>query len=269
MLQAAHLCIPFSACLHDSSAQRESHCLAGNVCCVLTLLVLTHRGTCPVISLAPNLKHHLTVIPQVSWDFYTAAKHGVTILEQQAAALTLTYETHFTRPASVKCSPQTLKQLQLLGPNSGWSWAQWSALLQDPLQYKVPQLKQAARQLSIPVTASKAVLVVNILQAFGLQGPSRVHPQLLRAVLLERCCTSPWVGCEELVHVWGVLNRLSSHEIDQNWPGLSEVVCKRWVMAAAAWRAALHKYAGVCSKQQLVQLEVEVQQLLAERVHRL
>jgi uncharacterized protein (DUF2237 family) len=206
----------------------------------------------------------------VSWDFYTASKHGLTDLEQQAAALTLsTVGRHIIKPASVKCSPQTLKQLQLLSPNNGWSWAQWSALLQDPLQYKVPQLKQAARQLSIPVNASKAVLVVNILQVFGLQEPSRVHPQLLRAVLLERCCVCPWVGCEELGQVWGLLQRLSSHEIDQNWPGLREVACDRWGMAAAAWRAALHKYADASSKQHLQKIKQQALQVEHARLERL
>jgi hypothetical protein len=173
----------------------------------------------------------------VSWDFYTASKHGLATLEQQAAALTLTrahVADFMTRPR-VKCSVRTLERLLLLP--SSWSWAQWSALLQDPLQYKVPQLKQAAKQLKIPVTnTTKAVLVVSILQAFGLQEPSSVDLRLLRAVLLERCCSCPWVGCEEINHIWKVLLTLESEKINQQWPGLRKFIPNGWRTTAAERR---------------------------------
>jgi hypothetical protein len=196
----------------------------------------------------------------VSWDFNTASKHGLAILEQQAAALMMTRDPYFYIPRRVKCSAQTLEQLQLL-PGS-WSWAQWSALLQDPLQYKVPQLKQAAKQLGIPASkATKAVLVVKILQAFGLQQPSRVAPQLLRAEVLERCCSCPWVGCEEIKDVWGWLLTLQPEQIKQKWPGLVVYRGRAFCgMPAAEQRAALHKYAGASSKQHLEQIKQEVQQ---------
>jgi hypothetical protein len=203
--------------------------------------------------------------PQVSWDFYTASKHGLATLEQQAAALTL-LRPHFNKPQCVKCSDRTLAQLPDLPAGAdGWSWAQWSALLQDPLQYKVPQLKEAAKQLKIPLTnVTKAVLVVSILQAFGLQQPSSVAPQLLRAVVLERCCACPWVGCEEVGHVWGLLEKIHSGQINQKWPGLGEVVSKGWRAPAAERRTALHRHAGASSKQELRQFKQEVLQLQEE-----
>jgi hypothetical protein len=206
------------------------------------------------------------VLPQVSWDFYTASKHGLAILEQQAAEHVLTRERCFCKDISVKCDVKTVDQLPHLPCMPaflGWSWAQWSALLQDPLQYKVPQLKEAARQLRTPVNATKAVLVVSILQAFGLQEPSSVDPQLLRAVVLERCCACPWLGCEVIGRVWQALQHLGPDKIDCMWPGLCELLFKRPRTTAAVRRAALRKYAGIGSKQQLLQLELEVQLPLA------
>jgi hypothetical protein len=203
----------------------------------------------------------------VSWDFHTASKHGLAVLAQQAATLTLTRETCFCKAVSVKCSVETVDRLPHLPAAGGWSWEQWAAL-QDPLQYKVPQLQQAAKQLKIPVRGSKAVLVVSILQAFGLQEPSRVDPQLLRAVLLERCCLRPWMGCELLHMVWEALQGLGPDKVDCMWPGLGEWMfnCRQPRTTAAVRRAALRKYAGVCSRQQLLRLQSEVKQLLAERV---
>jgi hypothetical protein len=198
----------------------------------------------------------------VSWDFYTASKHGLAVLEQQAAALTLIPETgYFYIPRHLKCSGQTLGQLPYLPSAYGWSWAQWSALLQDPVQYRVPQLKEAASQLNIPITnATKAVLVVSILQAFGLQQSSRVHPQLLRAVVLERCCTFPWVGCDDIEEVWRMLLGCYPKEIMQKWPGLHHVLNQGWGTPAAERCAALRRYAGASSKQHLEQIKQEVQQ---------
>jgi hypothetical protein len=216
--------------------------------------------------LTPEPEHPtLLCCLQVSWDFYTASKHGLAMLEQQAAELVLTRERCFCKDIGVKCDVKTVDQLPHLPAimGWGWSWAQWSALLQDPLQYKVPQLKQAASQLRIPVNATKAVLVVSILQAFGLQEPSRVNPQLLRAVVLERCCACPWLGCEVIGRVWQALQKLGPYEIDNMWPGMGELLFERPRTTAAVRRAVLRKYAGVGNRQQLLQLEVEVQLQLA------
>jgi hypothetical protein len=210
-----------------------------------------------------DISRHIPLCcPQVSWDFYAASKHGLATLEQQAAALKLTraHVAHIITRPHVKCSVKTLERLLLLP--SSWSWAQWSALLQDPLQYKVPQLKEAAKQLKIPVTnVTKAVLVVSILQAFGLQDPSRVDPRLLRAVLLERCCTCPWVGCEEINHVWKVLLTHKSDKSNQKWPGLRKFIPTGWRTTAAERRAALHRHAGASSKQDLHHITKVLKQL--------
>jgi hypothetical protein len=204
------------------------------------------------------------VLLQVCWDFYNASKHGLAVLEAQAAGLTMRPQDAAAiscKPASVKCSYKTLQQLSALPAAGGWSWQQWAAFLQDPLQYKVPQLKQAAKQLGLPGNRIKAELLVSILQAFGLQEPSRVSPQLLRAVLLERCCSCPWVGCQVVAAAWRALNSLGSSEVDRKWPGLGDKVLDCKIASAAARRKVLQMHFGDCSKQQLKQLQEEVQQL--------
>jgi hypothetical protein len=161
-------------------------------------------------------------------------------------------------------------QLPYLPEANGWSWQHWAAFLQDPLQYKLPELKQAARQLRMPVQGSKALLTVSTLQAFGLNEPSRVSPQLLRAVLLERCCANPWVGCEDVGRVWHALSallRLNPGGLECKWPGLGQAVLDECSgMTAAARRSVLSRYTGACSKQQLRQLVVELRQQ-QERIH--
>uniref|UniRef100_A0A383WBS6 Uncharacterized protein n=1 Tax=Tetradesmus obliquus TaxID=3088 RepID=A0A383WBS6_TETOB len=190
----------------------------------------------------------------VSSDFYKASKHGLAVLEAQAAELKLRCGWDFSKPASVQCSSKTLRMLQNLPRPTGWSWQQWAACLQDPLQFRVYELKQAARQLAVPGNSSK--LVISILQAFGLQQPSSVAPQLLRAVLLERCCKCPWAGCEQISTVWEVLKDWSSSEIDRKWPGLSKRLLDDSCSTAAARRRALQMYTGACSKQQLQGLQL-------------
>ncbi|WIA36947.1 hypothetical protein OEZ86_008187 [Tetradesmus obliquus] len=185
----------------------------------------------------------------VSSDFYNASKHGFAALEQQAAELKLRCGWEFSKPASVQCSNETLMSLQSLPRPTSWSWQQWAACLQDPLQYRVYELKQAAKQLAVPGNSSK--LVTGILQAFGLQQPSSVAPQLLRAVLLERCCACPWAGCEQVSSVWDALKEWSSSDIDRKWPGLSKQLSASSCSTAAARRRALLMYTGACSKQQL------------------
>jgi hypothetical protein len=203
---------------------------------------------------------HMHLLLQVSWDFYTASKHGFAALEALAEQLRLRQDLFFSKPASVQCSVKTLLQLPLLPEHNGWSWQQWTAFLQDPLQYKVADLKRAARQLRVPGKSSKAELVVNILQAFGLQQPSSVAPQLLRAVVLERCCAYPWAGCEVVNRVWDTLKSLGSSEVDRKWPGSSEMMFSGNPNSAGQRRAALYMHAGASCKQQLLQLEVKVQQ---------
>uniref|UniRef100_A0A383WDH8 SAP domain-containing protein n=1 Tax=Tetradesmus obliquus TaxID=3088 RepID=A0A383WDH8_TETOB len=181
----------------------------------------------------------LAIAALASWDFYNAAKHGFAALEAQAAQLQVfVHDTsYYSNPASVQreSSLTSLIQLASLPEEDGWTWEQWATFLQDPLQYKVAQLKQAAWQVGVPVSSSKAELVVNILQAFGLQQPSSVAPQLLRAVLLERCWPQPWAGCEVVSATWKALQTLGWLKVD-------------------------------CSKQQLLQLQREVP-LLRQQVH--
>ncbi|WIA20516.1 hypothetical protein OEZ85_004912 [Tetradesmus obliquus] len=197
------------------------------------------------------------LLPEVSWDFYNASKHGIAALEEQAAQLRVTpYLSSFKMAGKVQCSIQTLQKLQLLPVNPGWSWQKWAAFLQDPLQFKVAELKGAAKQLGMPGNRSKPELVVKLLQAFGLQQPSSVAPQLLRAVLLERCWPDPWAGCEGLCRAWSALQALGRFEIDRLYPGLGG---KLQLGTAAERRRALRKYAGVGSKQQLQQLATVVQ----------
>ncbi|WIA32719.1 hypothetical protein OEZ86_005905 [Tetradesmus obliquus] len=212
----------------------------------------------------------------VSWDFYSASKHGFATLEEQAADLQLLRRAaieFWNKPAGVRCSEKTLAQLQRLPEADGWSWQQWSAFLQDPLRYKLPELKQAARQLRVPGSnSSKAELVVNLLGAFGLQQPSSVAPQLLRAVLLERCCSYPWAGCELVSSVWDALKAMGRDEVNRRWPGPSrkQSGLARWlfscsmtmvtVTSAAARRRLLQQFTGACSRQQLLQLQVTAQQ---------
>jgi hypothetical protein len=214
----------------------------------------------------------LLLVLQVCWDFYNASKHGVAVLEAQAACLTIQPQAFnypknfwkFIKPASVQCSVKTLQQLSALPAAGGWSWQQWAAFLQDPLQYKVPELQVAARQLGVQCKRSKAELVMGILQAFGLQEPSRVSPQLLRAVLLERCCECPWEGCEVVVGVWTALTNVGIPFLDHKYPGLGAIAMNNTTRSAAARRKTLLKHFGACRRQQLLQLQTEMLQWARE-----
>ncbi|WIA36852.1 hypothetical protein OEZ86_008103 [Tetradesmus obliquus] len=200
----------------------------------------------------------------VSKDFHKASKFGFSTLEEQTAQLQVLPSSDFIIPASVRCSRKTLARLQRLPEAGGWSWQQWAACLQDPMQYSVYELKKAARQLAVPSNSSK--LVSSILQAFGLQQPSSVSPQLLRAVLLERCCPEPWAGCEQLSLAGGLLQKVGRSGIDKLWPGLGEQLSASGLTSAAELRRALHTYTGACSARQLGQL-LKLQEVLMQHHH--
>ncbi|WIA16631.1 hypothetical protein OEZ85_013294 [Tetradesmus obliquus] len=188
----------------------------------------------------------------VSKDFHKASKFGFSTLKEQTAQLQVLPSSEFIIPASVQCSYETLARLQRLPAAGGWSWQQWAACLQDPMQFSVYELKKAARQLAMPSNSSK--LVSRILQAFGLQEPTSVAPQLLRAVLLERCCPEPWTGCKELSLTWELLQKLGRSEVDKLWPGLGGQLFASGLTSAAALRKALHTYISASSARQLQQL---------------
>jgi hypothetical protein len=115
---------------------------------------------------------------QVSWDFYNAAKCGFAELQQDVDQLQIS-----SWDAYSYCIETGLKGLPAA---NGWTWQQWGAFLSDPLPFRLQELKVAAEQLGVFKTGSKAELVLRLLGSFGLKAPSKVPPQLLRAVALER-----------------------------------------------------------------------------------
>jgi hypothetical protein len=96
-----------------------------------------------------------------------------------------------------------------------------------------------------------------LLAGFGLQAPSKVPPQLLRALALERLVHKPWKGCEDLHDTRKALLlrfRFSQEGAQQPWAfGLTNQQVKQ-AESAAAWRKLLVSV-GVDSKAQLLQLK--------------
>jgi hypothetical protein len=130
----------------------------------------------------------MLLLPQVSWDFHNAAKHGFTLLLQQVEQLT--FKTEFSYYNKFDYA------LRWLPAAKGWSWQQWAAFLSDPLPYMLKDLKDAADQLYVTKGGTKAQLVLRLLGAFGLKAPSNAPPQVLRAMALERMSMQPWQGSE-------------------------------------------------------------------------
>ncbi|KAF6256904.1 hypothetical protein COO60DRAFT_58690 [Scenedesmus sp. NREL 46B-D3] len=182
----------------------------------------------------------------VSWDFYNAAKHGFVLLQQQVEKL------HFMQQYSYRYDVD--RALRRLPMADGWTWQQWAAFLSDPLPYKVPDLKEAAKQLFLTRTGTKAQLVVRVLGAFGLSAPSKAPPQLLRALALERIALRPWLGAGALVEARSALSMLFL--VDEGLPAWGPGITRdqhKAAGSAAAWRKLLAA-AGVKSKAQLLQL---------------
>jgi hypothetical protein len=118
---------------------------------------------------------HLLLLLQVSWDFHNAAKHGFTLLQQQIEQieqLTIKPNYGYRLESGLKCLPAA----------NGWSWQQWAAFLCDPLSCKLPDLQEAAKQLHVFKSGTKAQLIVRLLGAFGLKAMRRL------AMRRHRCC---------------------------------------------------------------------------------
>jgi hypothetical protein len=207
----------------------------------------------------------LLLLLQVSWDFHNAAKHGITLLLQQVEQLTFTFEYSYYHKLE--------EGLAGLPAADGWSWQEWAACLSDPLSYKLPELKEAARQLYVVKSGTKAELILRLLGAFGLKAPSKAPPQLLRAMALERMGFEPWRGSENVRKSRMTLFTLC------NWcerPGLAPGIRQQITAvtrgmtlqqltsdrSAVAWRRLLVS-TGVESQAQLLQLVDR-----AERTHR-
>jgi hypothetical protein len=198
----------------------------------------------------------LLLLLQVSWDFHNAAKHGFTLLQQQIEQLSFQDSYHsYTLVYGLKGLPAA----------DGWSWQQWADLLSDPLPYKLNELKEAAKQLHVSRSGTKAELVVRLLGAFGLKAPSNAPPQLLRALALERMCLVPWQGSDTILEPRHALYQLCAlfnekvlpPDIQQQLAAVKGGLTLQQHAAAgnaAAWRQLLVSI-GVESKAQLLQLK--------------
>jgi hypothetical protein len=193
----------------------------------------------------------------VSWDFHNAAKHGFTLLQQQVEKLTIKRMGGYSYGLEYG--------LRYLPTADGWSWQQWADLLSDPLSYKLPDLKEAAKQLHMIRSGTKAELVLRLLGAFGLKAPSKAPPRVLRAIALERICLRPWRGMDPLL---GPLHVIRHHYKLYDQKGLPRAVQQQHIAAAtggitkqqlaaainaAAWRRLLMLF-GFESEEQLLEL---------------
>jgi hypothetical protein len=84
---------------------------------------------------------------QVCWDFYHAAKHGFIAL----AAATDTVQQR-PPPEEYGLSKLLYGLASLPGPATLGGWAFWDSVVQQPTNLKLPQLKDAARQLGVTVS---------------------------------------------------------------------------------------------------------------------
>ncbi|KAF6261940.1 hypothetical protein COO60DRAFT_699338 [Scenedesmus sp. NREL 46B-D3] len=127
----------------------------------------------------------------VCWDFYHAAHQGFQALAQATDSL----QQH---PPPQCLESKLLHGLAALpGPAALGGWAFWDSVVQQPASLKLTQLKDAARQLGVMVTGTKAELMLRLLGGFGLAAPSRAPARLLRALQLERSTQyDAWDGPE-------------------------------------------------------------------------
>jgi hypothetical protein len=211
----------------------------------------------------------LLLLLQVSWDFHNAAKHGFTLLQQQVEQLKIKPDYGYRLESGLKGLPAA----------KGWSWQQWADLLSDPLSCKLPDLQEAAKQLHVFKSGTKAELIVRLLGAFGLKAPSKAPPQVLRALALERMCWQPWVGTESLLASQDAiyeLLRLGKNcpwqelvpDIQQQIAAATGGITRQQLAAAdsaAAWRQLLVS-TGVETKAQLRQLKERVERAQGEVV---
>jgi hypothetical protein len=204
------------------------------------------------------------VLLQVSWDFYNAAKSGFVQLQQHVEQLQITRRHwHYSFGWHLEAGPKGLPAA------NGWTWQQWGAFLSDPLYYKLPEFKAAAEQLGVFKTSTKAELVVKLLGCFGLKAPSKVPPQLLRAVALERIALVPWGGCEVLRAVHKELQQLFLYAGSkcERWgpePGITKPQLQA-AKSAAALRKLLNSV-GVETKAQLLELKKDAEAAAAAAV---
>jgi hypothetical protein len=82
---------------------------------------------------------------QVCWDFYHAAKAGYEALGQAAT------EVYCQGKPNVIPSEVVKRLFELPGPASLGGWVFWDSVVQQPMQLKLPQLKDAARNLALQV----------------------------------------------------------------------------------------------------------------------
>jgi hypothetical protein len=82
---------------------------------------------------------------QACWDFYHAARHGFQALAEATGSLQ-------QRPPSEHVQSKALLDLAALpGPAKLGGWVFWDSVVQQPTSLKLPQLKDAARQLGVMV----------------------------------------------------------------------------------------------------------------------
>jgi hypothetical protein len=129
----------------------------------------------------------------------------------------------------------------------------------------INELKEAAKQLHVSRSGTKAELVVRLLGAFGLKAPSKAPPQLLRALALERMCLVPWQGSDTILEPRHALYQLCALFDEKVMPpGIQQqlaavkggITCLQYAAAgnAAAWRQLLLSI-DVESKAQLLPLK--------------